>query len=293
MIVVMESSASESSVEAVIAYLLQSGCDVHRSSGQTRTILGVVGNVTDSDRAVIEELPSVARVVRVSEPYKLASRRFRQHPTVLDGEWGIIGSEQPWIAMEPVGLRLKKIRSDSNPPPASLSYEVAAARSFDAAVTRLPQAMENVGSLACLSVHPKPTDVRWPVLFVTREPSWGPDEWICAAERELERGTSCVVLLEAGGQCPGGLPTLEITSIARTSTLTHLPIVVDVPEIAQRSRYCEAVASAALAAGAAGVILRVWVGNEGSIPRAAATLSWEAAVQLANRLRAMREAMRR
>jgi 3-deoxy-D-arabino-heptulosonate 7-phosphate (DAHP) synthase len=53
------------------------------------------------------------------------------------------------------------------------------------------------------------------------------------------------------------------------------------------------VASAAIAAGADGVILRVWMGPEGESPRVPSTLRWEAAVDLAQRLRAMAEALRK
>ena len=100
MIVVMDPAAPESAIESVIAHLVDSGFDVHRSSGQTRTILGVVGDVTETELAVVRELDSVSEVVRVSEPYRLASRRFRQQSTVVDGPWGNIGGDRPWLAIE-------------------------------------------------------------------------------------------------------------------------------------------------------------------------------------------------
>jgi hypothetical protein len=68
--------------------------------------------------------------------------------------------------------------------------------------------------------------------------------------------------------------------------------VVDVPTIAQRARYCEAVACAAIGAGADGVILRVWAGREGEIPRLPSTLRWAAAVALAEKLRKIGAAVR-
>ena len=70
MIVVMEPEAPESAVESVISFLVGAGFDVHRSSGQTRTILGVVGDVTGNDVSVVREFAGVAEVVRVSEPYR-------------------------------------------------------------------------------------------------------------------------------------------------------------------------------------------------------------------------------
>lgn len=281
MIVVMESGATEPAVENVIAFLVAGGFDVHRSSGDARTILGVVGDVTDNDTAVVRELEGVAQVVRVSEPFRLASRKFRQRGTVVEGPFGTIGGERPWIAIEPIGPRV------------GASYEVAAGRPFDATVTRSHLAEDGVGALVCLSMHPQPSEQRWPVRFIERPPSAGANVWIGSAERELERGESQVVLLEAGGEYPSGARTLEVAAIARAKQRTHLPIVVDVPVIAQRARYCAAVACAAIAAGADGIVLRVWVGREGETPRVPATLKWSEAVDLAERVRATGAAVRR
>lgn len=293
MIVVMEPDASDVAVENVISFLVNAGFDVHRSSGATTTILGVVGDLTRNDVTVVSEFPGVSQVVRVSEQFRLASRRFRQTPTVVDGPWGSIGGDKPWIAIEAVAPLAAQAASE--PPPASrdLAYEVRAGRPFDAAITRSPRAVDTIGALVCLSVHPQPSDQRFAVHFVERGPSWGANAWIGAAERELARGDSSIVLLEAGGEYPNGARTLEIAAIARAKQRTHLPIVVDAPTIAQRARYVESVACAAIAAGADGVILRTWIGPTGEVPRVPATLSWSDAVALAERLRAIGQAIRR
>jgi 3-deoxy-7-phosphoheptulonate synthase len=294
MIVVMEPDASDVAVENVISFLVNAGFDVHRSSGATTTILGVVGDLTRNDVTVVSEFPGVSQVVRVSEQFRLASRRFRQAPTVVDGPWGSIGGDKPWIAIEAVGPSGAASAGASGPPPASrdLAYEVRAGRPFDAAITRSPRAVDTIGALVCLSVHPQPSDQRFAVHFVERGPSWGANAWIGAAERELARGDSSIVLLEAGGEYPNGARTLEIAAIARAKQRTHLPIVVDAPTIAQRARYVESVACAAIAAGADGVILRTWIGPTGEVPRVPATLSWSNAVALAERLRAIGQAIR-
>ena len=302
MIVVMEPDASEQAVESVISFLVNAGFDVHRSSGASTTILGVVGDLTKNDVSVVSEFPGVSQVVRVSEQFRLASRRFRQQSTVIEGPWGTIGGDKPWIAIEAVGpaahlsagAPAPTTGGSSEPPPPSkdLAYEVRAGRPFDAAVTRSPRAVDTIGALVCLSVHPQPSDQRFPVHFVERGPSWGANAWIGAAERELARGDSSIVLLEAGGEYPNGARTLEIAAIARAKQRTHLPIVVDVPTIAQRARYVESVARAAIAAGADGVILRTWIGRAGEVPRVPATLSWSDAVALAEKLRAIGQAIR-
>src|SRR6185369_166823 len=103
MIVVMEPDASEQAVESVISFLVSAGFDVHRSSGASTTILGVVGDLRSTDVTVVSEFPGVSQVVRVSEQFRLASRRFRQQSTVIEGPWGSIGGDKPWIAIEAVG----------------------------------------------------------------------------------------------------------------------------------------------------------------------------------------------
>lgn len=284
MIIVMDPEAPEHAVESVIAYLVNAGFDVHRSSGQSRTILGVVGEVTGNDVSVLREFDGVQEVVRVSEPFRLASRRFRQRSTVVEGAWGSIGGDRPWIAMEPVGLPPGG-DPQAGAPQSELPYALAAGRPFDAAITRARRGPESIGALTCLSVHPQRAEPRWPVTFVERSPSWGANAWIGAAERELERGDTNVVLLEAGGEYPTGARTLEIAAIARAQLRTHLPIVIDVPSIAQRARYVVPVACSAMGSGADGVILRVWVGDQRAVPCLPATLRWAEAVELAEKLR--------
>jgi 3-deoxy-7-phosphoheptulonate synthase len=289
----MEPDATDAAVESVISFLVGAGFDVHRSSGASTTILGVVGDLRSTDVTVVSEFPGVSQVVRVSEQFRLASRRFRQQSTVVEGPWGSIGGDKPWIAIEAVGPGVEKAAEGSatggSP---ELTYEVRAGRPFDAAVTRSPHAVDTIGALVCLSVHPKPSDQRFAVHFVERQPSWGANKWIGAAERELARGDSSIVLLEAGGEYPNGARSLEIAAIARAKQRTHLPIVVDAPTIAQRARYVESVACAAIGSGVDGVILRVWIGREGEVPRVPATLSWSDAVQLAEKLRRIGQAIR-
>ena len=77
MVVVMEERATEAQIEQVVARLVEMGMDVHRSTGVTRTVLGAVGQ-GHPDKALIEMLDGVHEVVRISEPYKLASRTFKR-----------------------------------------------------------------------------------------------------------------------------------------------------------------------------------------------------------------------
>jgi len=93
MVVVMQERATEQQVDAVIARLIELGMDVHRSSGATRTVLGVVG-ANKIDPGLIGILDGVHEVLRISEPYKLASRTFKPDDTVVSvGDVRIGGDE--------------------------------------------------------------------------------------------------------------------------------------------------------------------------------------------------------
>jgi 3-deoxy-7-phosphoheptulonate synthase len=93
MVVVMEERATEAQIENVVARLVELGMDVHRSTGVTRTVLGAVGQHRP-DPALIELLDGVHEVVRISEPYKLASRTFKADNTVISvGDVRIGGDE--------------------------------------------------------------------------------------------------------------------------------------------------------------------------------------------------------
>ncbi len=94
MVVVMNAGAPEAQIQAVIERLNQYGFDVHRSSGVQQTVLGAIGVKPDFDVRHIKVLDGVADVYRVTEPYKFASRSWKQENTVVDvGGVGVGGEE--------------------------------------------------------------------------------------------------------------------------------------------------------------------------------------------------------
>lgn len=84
MVVVTEAGATEKQIEEIIRVLHEHGFDVHRSTGVQHTVLGAIGVHPDFDHRQIELLSGVAEVVRITEPYKLASRTFKRDGTVID-----------------------------------------------------------------------------------------------------------------------------------------------------------------------------------------------------------------
>jgi 3-deoxy-7-phosphoheptulonate synthase len=98
--VVMEERATEAQIEKVVANLVEQGMDVHRSTGVNRTVLGVVG-AHRVDPALIEVMDGVHEVVRITEPYKLASRTFKPEGTVVTIDDVRIGGDEVIVMAGP------------------------------------------------------------------------------------------------------------------------------------------------------------------------------------------------
>jgi 3-deoxy-7-phosphoheptulonate synthase len=90
----MQERATDEQVQKVIAQLVEMGFDVHRSTGALRTVLGAVGGNRQFDPRLLEVLDGVQEVLRITEPYKLASRTFKNENTVVNvGDVRIGGDE--------------------------------------------------------------------------------------------------------------------------------------------------------------------------------------------------------
>jgi 3-deoxy-7-phosphoheptulonate synthase len=107
MVVVMEEQASEPQIERIVAYLVDKGMDVHRSSGVRRTVLGVVG-AHRLDAAAVEAMDGVYEVVRITEPYKLASRTFKADPTIVDVDGVRIGGHEIVVMAGPCSVETEE-----------------------------------------------------------------------------------------------------------------------------------------------------------------------------------------
>ena len=84
MVVVMQEGATEHQIQRVIDRMVETGFDVHRSTGVIHTVLGGVGGRTEEiDLAIFEVLEGVKEAHRIGSPYKLASRSFRPSGTVV------------------------------------------------------------------------------------------------------------------------------------------------------------------------------------------------------------------
>ncbi len=105
MIVAMQEQATEEQIDAVIDVMMESGVNVHRTTGATQSILAGVGPTANLDLSKFEVLPGVLYVHRISSPYKLAGRGFRPEGTVVEFRNGVtIGGEQIAIMGGPCSI---------------------------------------------------------------------------------------------------------------------------------------------------------------------------------------------
>ena len=84
MIVVMKPGASEMQINEVLSRLDELQLSGELSRGEERTVIGVLGSpIVEGLGRALEALPGVEQTLRVTKPYKLASREFNPHPTIV------------------------------------------------------------------------------------------------------------------------------------------------------------------------------------------------------------------
>src|SRR6516225_155998 len=83
MLVVMHSHATPQQIERVLEAIRQLRLTPHPMPGATRTAIGITGNVGTVDPRTLEVLPGVMELLRVTKPYKLASREMHEADTYV------------------------------------------------------------------------------------------------------------------------------------------------------------------------------------------------------------------
>ena len=92
----MAQGSTQKQVDAVQAHLAERGLRAHLSEGEERHVIGVIGQINPELQNELEVMDGVSEVLRISKPYKLASRDFHPEDTVIrigDGDVRIGGGE--------------------------------------------------------------------------------------------------------------------------------------------------------------------------------------------------------
>lgn len=108
MIVVMGLRASEDKIEAVLERLKRAGFKIHLSQGVERTIIGAIGDRTRMGDLALEAMPGVENVVPILQPYKLASRAFKEQGTIVRVGDIEIGGEEIHIMAGPCAVESRE-----------------------------------------------------------------------------------------------------------------------------------------------------------------------------------------
>ena len=91
MIIILKPQAGEQQIRALAQQLEQRGVAIHYSQGTQESLMGLVGDTTHLDEDWLRANDIVADVRRVSEPYKLANRRFHPEDTHVQAAGKAIG----------------------------------------------------------------------------------------------------------------------------------------------------------------------------------------------------------
>jgi 3-deoxy-7-phosphoheptulonate synthase len=91
MLVVMHSHATPQQIDAALSAIRQMNLTTHPLPGATRTAIGITGNVGAVDPRTLEVLPGVLELIRVTKPYKLASREMHEADTFVRLPQTVVG----------------------------------------------------------------------------------------------------------------------------------------------------------------------------------------------------------
>ncbi len=91
MLVVMRSHATPDQIARALATIREMGLTPHPMPGPTRTAIGITGNTGAIDARTLEVLPGVSECIRVTKPYKLASREMKADDTLVTTPQAVVG----------------------------------------------------------------------------------------------------------------------------------------------------------------------------------------------------------
>ena len=83
MVVAVKQNVSDEKLNSLVSFLKEQDINVHIVRGQYQTVLGLIGDTSKIDIDTISGLDIVESVMRISEPYKSANRKFHPDDTVI------------------------------------------------------------------------------------------------------------------------------------------------------------------------------------------------------------------
>ena len=111
MIVVMSPNATKENLQNVVKKLESMNLRTHLSTGDERTIVGVIGDKKIIANLEMEMMAGVEKTVRITEKYKLVSRDFHPQDTIIDVDGVEIGGKNIVVMAGPCAVEnLEQLR---------------------------------------------------------------------------------------------------------------------------------------------------------------------------------------
>ena len=336
MIVAMHETATEEQIDAVIDVIVESGLNVHRTTGATQTILAGVGPATGLDLTKFELLPGVLSVHRITAAYKLAGRAFRPEGSVIEFPNGAkIGGERVAVIAGPCAIENREqifaiakcvkaagagflrggaFKPRSSPyafqgmgiPGLELMHEAAQANGLltVSEVMEIAQIESMLPYVDCFQVGARNMQnfnllrelgkTQKPVLL-KRGIAATIEELLLSSEYILAGGNYDVILCERGIRTyeTATRNTMDIAAIPVIHKLSHLPIVGDPSHGTGRRDMVPAMAKAAVAAGADGILIEIHPNADKAASDGAQTLYLDQFEKLMSEMRVIATAVGR
>jgi 3-deoxy-7-phosphoheptulonate synthase len=333
MLVVMNAHATADQIEQVVATIRHMGLTPHPLPGTTRTAIGITGNISAVDPRSLEVLPGVLELLRVTKPYKLASREMHPDDTLVRTPQTVIGPGTFTLIAGPCsvenqdmifrtaeflrGLGVNLMRGGAFKPRTSpyvfqgLGQEgldiLARARErtgigivTELMDTEYAEAVEQAADIIQIgarnmqnySLLRRVSRLHKPVL-VKRGLAATLEEWLMAAEYVMSSDKYNVMLCERGVRTfsDHSRNTLDLSVIPPLKKVSHLPVLVDPSHGTGRRDYVPAMALAALAAGADGLLIEVHPDPDRALSDGAQSLDFATFSQLVKQLHRLADAL--
>ena len=104
MVVILENNATDEQIKNVKQHLEDFGFQIHESAGEQRTVLGAIGVKTGFDIRKVRILEGVADVYRVTSPFKLASKKFKEEKSIFNIKGIEIGGDNIAVMAGPCSI---------------------------------------------------------------------------------------------------------------------------------------------------------------------------------------------
>ena len=108
MVIIMKHHATAAEIAEVVQSVEELGFRAHLSSGEERTIIGVIGDERPIEPDHFEMMEGVERAVRILHPFKLASRDFHPDDSTIRINGSVVGGKQIIIMAGPCAVESRE-----------------------------------------------------------------------------------------------------------------------------------------------------------------------------------------